>query len=147
MVEALLQGDTIRIRAQGGSMMPAIWPGDILTIRSAAETLPEVGEIALIRGNSALRAHRVIAYRTCDGAPLIVTRGDTLDADDDAVELSAIVGVVVARNGLPLNSPMAKGRLAFERVFRRSRLLQTLTLKLVALRNRRALPFLGNQFA
>jgi len=146
-VEALLRGDTVRIRAQGASMMPAIWPGDVLKIRSVAEASPEIGEVALIRENDALRAHRVIAHRTRDGRQLIVTRGDALDADDAAVELSAVVGIVVARNGRPLDSPKGKGQLAFERVFHRSRVLQMLTLKFVALRNRYALPLSSNQFA
>ena len=53
----------LRLRVLGGSMLPALWPGDVVDIRAVpfAELLP--GEIAVFHRDSRVWAHRV-------GAPL-----------------------------------------------------------------------------
>jgi len=103
--EALRAGREVKFRALGSSMIPAIWPGDILVAKPAASSCPEVGEIALILNNHGLLAHRVVRRRE-DAQSLsgsqslsIVTRGDALAECDAVVPASAVLGLIVSRNG------------------------------------------------
>jgi len=53
----------VRLRVNGTSMLPSIWPGDILTVNqcNAADLIP--GRIVLCYRNQALVAHRVVGKR------------------------------------------------------------------------------------
>ena len=53
----------LRLRATGSSMLPAVWPGDVLSVCShaAAEALP--GDIVLFGREGRLFAHRVVEKR------------------------------------------------------------------------------------
>jgi len=147
IADALQSGHPVKIRGHGASMIPTIWPGDVLTIRSVTGGLPLVGEIVLTRGENGLRAHRVIAHRTLNDVTSIVTRGDALGRDDSNIGLSAVLGTVICRNDEPLYSPKSYRRRLFEKALLRSRALQTIALKLNALRNRYAWPLSSRQFA
>ena len=99
VAEALRAGREVKFRAIGSSMIPAIWPGDILIAQSAACSFPEPGEVALILNDRGLRAHRIIENREVSQARSIITRGDALAECDAIVPASAVLGRVVSRNG------------------------------------------------
>src|SRR6185312_12465273 len=104
LIETSLRANSsIELRAQGGSMMPAIWPGDVLTIIPAQMRYPAVDEVALVRVGNTVRAHRVMR-RGANGG--LQTRGDALRHSDPYVDRSSVLGTAVARNGRPL----ARGR-------------------------------------
>ena len=47
----------VRLRVTGASMLPAIWPGDLLTVRRCDLSELEPGQIALYRRDGKLTAY------------------------------------------------------------------------------------------
>src|SRR5437763_11389848 len=88
--ETLRTSGFLRLRATGSSMLPAIWPGDILDIRRCRIGVVRTGEIALFECYGRLVAHRVIGRQ---GSALI-TQGDTLPAPDPQVTEAELLGTV-----------------------------------------------------
>lgn len=62
--EVLRSFGELRFRANGSSMLPAVWPGDMLLVRSqdAAAVVP--GDIVLFGRGGRLFAHRVVEVRS-----------------------------------------------------------------------------------
>src|SRR5271156_3349515 len=74
----------VRVRVTGTSMIPAVWPGDVLVVERRAAEKIERGEIAVAERDGRLVAHRVIGPRA-DASPAsgtavatVTTRGDSL---------------------------------------------------------------------
>ena len=91
----------VRLRAAGSSMLPSIWPGDVLTVCRAEIGALQAGDVALFTREGRLFAHRVVGHIVSDGRVHLSTRGDTVPASDGPVSASELLGVVVAvsRNG------------------------------------------------
>jgi signal peptidase I len=86
-----------RLKVTGLSMLPAIWPGDVLLVRGRPSNLLQPGQVLLYQRNGRLTAHRII--RIVGGR--LLTRGDCVSSFDEPVQASEIVGQVVGitRNG------------------------------------------------
>jgi hypothetical protein len=97
--DTLRAGLELKFRAVGTSMIPAIWPGDVLTVQPASVAFPKVGAIALTLARGSLRAHRVVEHRGTAVARSIRTRGDALSMCDPEAPSAEVLGTVVARNG------------------------------------------------
>jgi signal peptidase I len=82
----------VRIRVTGASMMPAIWPGDVIKVRRCDAGELEPGQIMLYRRDGRLVAHRIIR---ADGDEL-TTRGDSLSDEDPPVRRADVMGKVVS---------------------------------------------------
>jgi signal peptidase I len=80
-----------RIRVFGGSMLPAIRPGDVLHVRAATAAEIAPGQVVVFERDGRLFAHRVVA-RTAAG--LFRTRGDAHWRKDPSICDSQILGVV-----------------------------------------------------
>jgi signal peptidase len=82
----------VRLRVTGTSMLPSVWPGDILTVRrrSVAELLP--GQIVLCYRDQEFVAHRLVGKR----GDWIVTRGDSLACEDRRFRGEEVLGEVVS---------------------------------------------------
>jgi signal peptidase I len=80
-----------RIRVFGGSMLPAIRPGDVLLVRAAAAEEIAPGQVVLFERDGRLFAHRVVK-RTGNG--LFRTRGDSHWRADPPVGETEILGIV-----------------------------------------------------
>lgn len=107
----------VRLKVTGASMIPALWPGDVITVKpDAAESQP--GQVVLYRRGGKLVAHRVV--RAENG--LIVTRGDAISQNDPLIRGADIVGRVVAvvRNGRPADFEQSHWGRAFSAMLRRS---------------------------
>jgi signal peptidase I len=91
IVEALRAGHETRIRVTGTSMIPAIWPGDVLKVSPSTEPPIAKGNIVLSIRGGRLFAHRVVGRV---GAQLI-TRGDAVNDCDPPVSAAELLGVVV----------------------------------------------------
>jgi hypothetical protein len=108
-----LMGDVVRrfgeatIRASGSSMVPSIWPGDVLTIRRRFVSEVRTGQIAVFARHGRLVAHRVVAH---EGRHL-VTQGDGVRSSDLPVREAELLGVVafISRNGKNRMVPAAPG--------------------------------------
>jgi hypothetical protein len=139
--ETLCAGNMIRIRVNGTSMLPAVWPGDVLTVAPATSARPDLGDVALIAMHGRLFAHRVIERRACGGAVAVVTRGDALDCSDPMAAGPEILGTAVARNGREIRARRATRRTPFVTlagVLARSAPLLALVVKVRALTRGRA---------
>jgi len=88
--EVLGASGTIRLQALGTSMLPAIWPGDVVSIerKPADETVP--GDIVLVVRDGRFFVHRLIEKRDCQW----ITRGDSLPHNDPAVGEAQVLGRV-----------------------------------------------------
>ncbi len=81
----------VRIRALGLSMLPCIWPGDVLTIQSTRTADINIGDIVAVRQNDRWVVHRV---RRHSAAQLIV-RGDCVPENDPPIRVQDVIGKVV----------------------------------------------------
>jgi len=94
--EVLRSTGSLRLQVSGTSMIPAIWPGDILSVRgqTAAQSLP--GEIVVFRRDGRLVTHRVVKRIGGPGGFEWITRGDRVCRDDAPVSSDDILGCVAA---------------------------------------------------
>lgn len=126
--DVIRQFGEARLRVTGTSMLPSVWPGDVITVRrqSSAELLP--GQIVLCYRNQAFVAHRLIEKRD----DCLITRGDSLPYDDPPSPDSEFLGAVVSiiRNGKPAKSPSAWWRWAGSSIVRHSELCTRIMLRL-----------------
>ena len=94
--EILAAGGTIRLRALGSSMLPTLWPGDLLTIDGASCPAAVPGDLVLVLVNQRALVHRVRERLERDGLVRWVTRGDAVPQNDPPVWPSELLGRVSA---------------------------------------------------
>src|SRR5271157_2813723 len=94
--EVLRSFGRLRLRTSGASMLPAVWPGDVLYVRrhDMAEAL--VGDIVLFGREGRLVAHRVVERTLCQDRIHWVTRGDSVGGNDAPVSSHELLGRVTA---------------------------------------------------
>jgi hypothetical protein len=108
----------VHFKATGDSMLPSVWPGDVLTVRRQSFSEFRPGQIVLYDRGQGLVAHRMVDR---SGGQLI-TRGDSLRRNDVPVHEDQILGRVVsiARNGRPIGADFTRGRRIAAWLLRRS---------------------------
>ena len=92
--EVLRSRGELRLQVTGASMLPAVWPGDVLSIRSCAPHELRLGEIVLVEHEGGFRVHRLV--REEDGGARFITRGDAMPQDDPAVDAARVLGKVTS---------------------------------------------------
>jgi len=99
--EVLRSCGTLRLRAAGRSMLPAIWPGDTLVVEQASGGDVSEGDIVLFSRNGRFVAHRVVTKIASSVTPEIQTQGDATPQPDLPVSESDLLGKVsvILRNG------------------------------------------------
>ena len=80
----------LRLRVNGFSMLPSIWPGDIACVSRVDQDAYRPGDDVLFSRNGRLFVHRVVEMS--GGA--VVTRGDSMLDADPPVALSDVLGRV-----------------------------------------------------
>jgi hypothetical protein len=97
VAEVVCATGSATLKVTGLSMLPAIWPGDVLTVSRVSPTLIEPDQVVLYRHNGKFTAHRVVQV----AHDHFLTRGDCVPSLDPPVTFSAMVGQVIAvsRNG------------------------------------------------
>src|SRR5262249_18169693 len=87
----------LRLRVLGAGMLPAIWPGDILSIQPCGVAEADLGDIVLFTRHGRLFAHRVVSR----SGEFIVTKGDGVSNPDPPVKPGELVGRVfeIVRRG------------------------------------------------
>jgi signal peptidase I len=89
----LSEGKTIRIKAHGYSMYPAIKPGSLILIEPInIKGPPKPGEIIAMRRESGLIVHRLVRIVEKNGMKYYVARGDSNAYSDNPVSISSIAG-------------------------------------------------------
>lgn len=93
--EILQSAGFLRLRVNGWSMLPSIWPGDVLAIARTAVKDVAKGDLVLSRRDRRLVVHRVIEMLLEDGATRVVTRGDAMPGPDQPIRAHDVLGKVI----------------------------------------------------
>lgn len=94
--ETLQTFGELRFAALGSSMIPAIFPGDILIVRREPAAAISCGDVALSFAEERLRAHRVVRRMEDGGRLTFVTQGDALSEGDRPIGEAELLGRVTA---------------------------------------------------
>jgi hypothetical protein len=126
--EAIRQFGEVRLRVTGTSMLPAVWPGDVITVRRQSGAELPLGQIVLCYRNQAFSAHRLIGK--CDDG--LITRGDSLGYNDPPFREVEVLGAVISilRGGRSVRLSSAWWHRAVSSMVRRSELCTRVLLRL-----------------
>lgn len=94
--EILRISGELRFVARGTSMIPEIFPQDLLLVRNAGVESLCKGDVALWTRDGRFFAHRVVRAANPDYRDAIITQGDALPYADQAVQADEILGHVYA---------------------------------------------------
>ena len=99
--EILRAGGAVRMRVLGTSMLPTMWPGDVVRIEGLSAECAIPGEIVLYETKERFFLHRLIEKSEVRGLLHLVTRGDSMPQDDPKIAKSQLLGHVssICRNG------------------------------------------------
>jgi signal peptidase len=105
--DLLERGERLSLRVRGSSMLPSLFPGDVLTFRRCAPAEIVVGDIVLFLREGRCFVHRVAERMAVDGDSRLRTRGDALSACDPPVGETEVLGrlSVIERKGRRLPPP------------------------------------------
>jgi len=92
--EMLRRHGAVQLKAWGTSMLPSLWPGDLLTIQSAAYDEVVSGDIVLVMRDSRFFVHRLVERRRVQDCLSWITRGDAMRHNDPPVGASELLGRV-----------------------------------------------------
>jgi signal peptidase len=129
----------VRLQVTGCSMLPAVWPGDILIVCRCSSAELHPGQIVLCFRDEALVAHRLVSKI----GDHFLTRGDSLYNYDRPFQEDEILGrvVTIVRDGRPMYTSPAWWHGAARFILRRSELCICLLLRWKRLvESRRRLP-------
>jgi hypothetical protein len=107
--EVLQRFGQVRFIAQGSSMIPSIFPGDLITVRSRQVSGVSDGEIVLCVNGGRFFVHRMVSRQHSDrGRIAVATRGDALDRQDPLIDGTQLLGSVISvvRRGQPVRLPL-----------------------------------------
>lgn len=95
---------SVRLRVHGESMLPTLWPGDVVEIASCSLEDVRPGEIVLALREGRLFLHRFVASSTPSG---FVLRGDSMPGSDPLFPPEALLGRLVrsADEGRAVSAP------------------------------------------
>ncbi|HUJ96336.1 MAG TPA: S24/S26 family peptidase [Terriglobales bacterium] len=98
--EILRSRGSFRLRVTGLSMLPTLWPGDIVTIDSCDLDHARRGDLVLYRREERFFVHRVIG--TSADEEFLIARGDCIAQEDPPVCSAAFLGRVtqIERRGM-----------------------------------------------
>jgi|SRR5437667_7520464 len=94
--EVVISFGEVCLRVTGTSMLPSVWPGDILTISRTDMATVRPGQIALFTCNGWLLAHRVVGKVGRRGEQFLITRGDSLSRVDPPVSSGELLGTITS---------------------------------------------------
>jgi signal peptidase I len=92
--EMLRGRGTVRVKAWGTSMLPSLWPGDLLTIQSVSNEKVVPGEIVLVMRDNRFCIHRLIKKEQIQDCVFLITKGDAVPQNDPRVAASELLGRV-----------------------------------------------------
>lgn len=135
-LEVLTRTGSVQLRVTGSSMLPTVWPGDLVTVQQTSIGQLQPGTLVIFALRCGFVIHRVVE----NTGDLLITRGDRTGRNDPPIAPHQILGHVVAvRRGRKVISP--GGTLnCFQKTLallsRRSSLFTTFLLCLNGLRRR-----------
>ena len=93
--EVLSRQGNFTMKAFGTSMLPALWPGDLVVIQSCRFEDAQPGDIVLYSRAGRFFLHRVISKDSIGGNEQLITRGDSMPAPDPPVRPDKVLGTVM----------------------------------------------------
>jgi len=96
VVEALRRSGKVQLRVWGMSMLPSLWPGDVVTVKAATPEDVVLGDIGLVLRNKRCFIHRIVATKLSQDGQSFITRGDAMPDDDPSTADAELLGRVVA---------------------------------------------------
>ena len=119
----LAEGKTIRIKAHGYNMFPAIKPGATILIEPIhVKGAPVIGEIIAIKKNNGLTIHRLSRITVKNGITTYIARGDSNAFEDMPIELDSIAGRIAGAEANEENSLQANISINLKPNYRLNRL-------------------------
>ena len=102
--EVLARFGEVRFVAQGGSMIPGIYPGDLLTFRACALADAHCGDIVLCLHERRFWIHRLTRKWSNEKRLAFATQGDALAHEDPPTDENQLLGRVttIVRHGKPV---------------------------------------------
>jgi len=94
VAESLRASGCSRLRVRGESMLPALWPGDVIEIASCSPEDARPGEIVLALRDGRLFLHRFLA--PCEPSGFLL-RGDSMPGPDPQFPSEALLGRLVQK--------------------------------------------------
>ena len=118
----------VRLRVIGASMLPAVWPDDVVTVQRCELAEFRAGQIVVYQQEEKLVIHRV----ECVSGDHLMTRGDSRPHFDPPVLADEIVGRVVSisRGGRSVDLERTFWRRLASSILRRSDFCTRVTLYL-----------------
>ena len=133
IAEILREFSEVRFVAHGTSMLPAIYPGDCLTVRSFGDAPPHRGDVVLCRRGEGFRVHRIVEVMEEKPTRSYVLRGDALTHDDPPLPAADLLGRVISivhlGESVALNSHQRAHYYFFRSLVRRSKVATVLLLR------------------
>jgi signal peptidase I len=106
VAEVLRRFGEVRLRVTGASMLPSLWPEDVVLIHRIPFREIAPGDVVLFLAQDRFFIHRVLAK----SEKQLMTRGDALAAPDPPVGSDELLGRVVSiRRGGAVRPPSAPG--------------------------------------
>lgn len=85
----------LHLRVTGCSMLPSVWPGDVLLAHRQEIAKISAGDVVLFTREGRLIAHRTVSTTGDPENPCLITRGDAQLASDPPVTTAELLGKVV----------------------------------------------------
>lgn len=105
--DLLQRGERLSLRVRGSSMLPSLFPGDLLTFRRCSPAEIVVGDIVVFLREGRCFVHRVAERMAVGGDSRLRTRGDALCSCDPPLGETEVLGRLsaVERKGRRLPPP------------------------------------------
>ena len=106
--ESLRASGRLRLRVRGESMLPTLWPGDVVEIARCSVEEVRPGEIVLAMRGGRFFLHRIVVRCGLDG---FVLRGDSMPNVDPEFSNDALIGRLASCPRSLIPYPRVIGRL------------------------------------
>ena len=93
-VEVLEKSGRLQLSARGYSMLPTLWPGDVLTIQAQTIEQTRVGDVVLFARGGRFFVHRIVCASGAAGE--FITRGDAMPEEDGSLRSDELLGRVMS---------------------------------------------------
>jgi hypothetical protein len=104
--ESLRRSGHLRLRVRGQSMLPTLWPDDIVEIASCSVDDVRSGEIVLAVREDRFFLHRFLRRTQTNG---FLLRADSMRGPDPQFPNDALLGRLVSRTGQNQNRAQSRG--------------------------------------
>jgi len=95
-VEVLHSSGCLQMQVTGASMLPTLWPGELLTIQAQSLDQVQPSEVVLFSREGRFFIHRVVRKLQIRPEARLITRGDALPSLDATVFPIEFLGKIVS---------------------------------------------------